>query len=341
MKTLLSGQPSLSVQKKYKIWSTNFLANYCYREISKQCFSAKECWGPFEFQFWKCSCFPKCSSISVELSSLFWIQPALHCRHVTHCSPRRTNQPLRDSNLMKPWNATYMLMGIRIFEIQQLVLCAVTGQLLGAPVKLHTITSTCRKLGNGTNENLSVPELICVLHFGYAWGTVNSCTILIIWKVLRAWNCAVSCVNSQQLLQPNNGLLRLIRKRGRRKMASRTLRSPSREREGTVERLAKNSLCLTADVPSWLWFSSSSSSAKLCKSTILPTRGLLWKCLLCHALSKRSLCCWSFFLFFLFFFPNAASAAPASSCSVRFPNTLDLAYSHAKLWCQGQTTKHD
>lgn len=108
-------------------------------------------------------------------------------------------------------------MGIRIFEIQQLVLYAVTGQLLGAPVKLHAITSTCRKLGNGSNENRSVLELICVLHFGYAWGTANSCTILIIWKVLRAWNCAVSCVNSQQLLQPNNEFPGLIRKRGRKR----------------------------------------------------------------------------------------------------------------------------
>lgn len=162
---------------------------------------------------------------------------------------------------MKSWNATYMLMGIRIFEIQQLVLCAVTGQLLGAPVKLHTITSTCRKLGNGANENLSVLELICVLHFGYAWGTVNSCTILIIWKVLRAWNCAVSCVNSQQLLQSNKGLLGLRRKRGGLQNAAF-----AEQREGTLESLAWNSLCLYCllwTFPNDFDFSSSLSSAKL------------------------------------------------------------------------------
>lgn len=160
---------------------------------------------------------------------------------------------------MKSWNAPYMIMGIRIFEIQQLVLCGVTGQLLGAPVKLHTITGTRRKLGNLANENLSVLELICVLHFGYAWGTVNSCTILIIRKVLRAWNCAVSCVNSQQLLQPNNGLLGLIRK-GREKEK----RWPPECCVHWAETRWESGYKLSGLLQPFLW-SASLSSTKFCK----------------------------------------------------------------------------
>lgn len=153
------------------------------------------------------------------------------------------------------------------------------------------------KLGNHGNENLSVLELICVLHFGYAWGTVNSCTILIIRKVLRAWNCAVSCVNSQQLLQPNNGLLGLIqkqrrkKKKKRRRVASRMLHSPS------GEKVRVRLEALSGLLQPFLWFPSPLLSTKLCKLTLEFRHVGSYGNLLGHAMSKRSLRCWFFFFF--------------------------------------------